>query len=156
MAVDIGQEATDRSQNFIQGYTLVNTELVASIAGKVTSIDIWAYTNITGLKVGVFYTTNGDTLKCRSAQSIAGTITAGSKVNKVTDLTVEIGDYLGCYFSGGAIERTRYPPPYGWQDAGDNCVVDSEEAYAKANQQFSIGGYISVAAAGRSFGFIIG
>ena len=157
MAVDIGDEAINRRSTFASGYTLIPWHTTASLAGNVTSIDIWAEANITGLKIGAFYTTNGNTLKCRSATSIAGTITMGSKVNKVISLAVEIGDYLGCYFSGGTISRTTFGADGRWALEGDHCVVDDEDTYdSNASRTYSIGGYIEGVAAGRSFGFIIG
>ena len=157
MAVDIGQEAIDKATTFPEGYTVINKEAAASEAGNVTSIDIWAAVDITGLKIGVFYATNGNTLKCRSAATISGTITAGSKVNKVVSLSVEIGDYIGCYFTGGRIEGVNYGGVGRWTLSGDYCTVNSEEAYGyQFGRDISLGGYISVAAAGRSFGFIIG
>ena len=158
MAVDIGAEAINRLSTASSGSTEVNEEVTASEAGNVTSIDIWAKTDITGLKIGVFYATNGDTLKCRSVASVAGTITAGSKVNKVVSLSVEIGDYLGCYFTGGTLERSSYGADGRWVLVGDHCVIDDENTYTHAAiQATSLGGYIEeVVAAGRSFGFIIG
>ena len=157
MTVDIGVEAINRSSLEGFGKTIINSGATASEAGNVTSIDIWANIDITGLKIGVFYATNGDTLKCRSAATISGTITAGSKVNKVVSLSVEIGDYIGCYFTGGRIEGVNYGGVGRWTLSGDYCTVNSEEAYGyQFGRDISLGGYISVAAAGRSFGFIIG
>ena len=159
MAVDIGLEAINRVAGVGDDDTSVNAGAAASIAGIVTSIDIWALTDITGLKVGTFYKTNGNTLKCRDAKSIAGTITAGSKVNKVVSLTVEIGDYIGCIFTGGWIERDSSGYAGLWQVKDvDNCIVDAEDDYdLLSGDGISLGGYIEeAAAAGRSFGFIFG
>jgi len=146
MAVDIGVEATDRTTYSSLGNTRINMAAAASIAGIDTSIDIWAEEDITGLKIGIFYTTGVNTLKCRSATTIAGTITAGSKVNKVVSLAVEVGDYIGCYFSEGRIERSSSGYAGIWQVSEDYCNVDDEVIYPTLEEDaVSLGGYIEVA-----------
>lgn len=157
MAVDIGYEATDRADEYTHHETYIMKASAASSAGNVTSIDIWANTNISGLKIGVFYTTNGNTLKCRSACSIPGTITAGSKVNKVVSLAIEIGDYIGFYFTGGLIEGDPSGFSGLWYVSGDYCTVNAEATFSSVGgYALSLGGYIEAVAGGRSFGFIIG
>jgi len=157
MAVDIGAEAINRAS--IQGTdtTNVNKDHPATIAGTITSIDIWANTDITGLKVGTFYTTNGNTLKCRASATIAGTITAGSKVTKVVSIAVEIGDYIAYFCTGGTIERDTVGYAGLWTAYEDYMTPGDEAVYEfRAGDAVSLGGYIGVAVAGRSFGFIIG
>ena len=159
MTVDIGVEAINRSSLEGFGKTIINRGATASEAGNVTSIDIYVRLDkdITGLIVGIFYATNGNTLKCRSAQAIAGTITGGSKVSKVVSLSVEIGDYIGCYFTGGELERDRSGYAGYWTKTGEYIDVDDEATYSLlSGDAISLGGYLAVAAAGRSFGFIIG
>jgi len=157
MAVDIGVEAENRAIEKAAGHTYINKGGQASKAGNVVSVDIWCDTDLSGVKVGTFYATNGTTFKCRAGQSIAGTITAGSSVNKVVSLDVEIGDYIGLYYSGGKIEQDYRGQADIWEIAGDYADTDDEAVYAvKSGDAVSLGGYISVAAAGRSFGFIIG
>ena len=146
MAVDIGKEATDRASYHAPAYTMINVAAAAQVAGTLTSIDIWANTNITGLKIGIFYSTNGDVFKCRSAQSIDGTITAGSSVKKATSLAVEIGDLLGCYTGAGNLELTTSGSDNIWRISSDQCTVDSEQTYSvRSGDAISLGGYIEVA-----------
>lgn len=144
MAVDIGQEATDKPSGFDFGSTLINEEISASISGILTSIDIWALQNITGLIVGTFYTTNGNTLKCRASQAIAGTITAGSKVTKAVSIAVEIGDYIGCYWTGGMIRaKTSLGAGY-WYIEAERIDPNDEAIYDfTPTRDFSLGGYIT-------------
>lgn len=157
MPVDIGAEATDRASARVPEYTYVNKDHPATIAGTVTSIDIWAFANIEGLRVGTFYTTNGNTLKCRASQAIAGVITAGDKVNKLVTLSVEIGDYIGCYFTSGQIERDVTGFAGLWFYDGEQIDPNDEAGYSVyAGDAVSLGGYIPAPAVGRSFGFIIG
>jgi len=157
MTVDIGAEAIDRVSNEDANVTNINKEGQATIAGTITSIDIWGRTNVSGLIVGTFYTTNGNTLKCRASQAIAGTIVAGSKVTKVVSIAVEIGDYIGLYHTGGTVERDNVGFAGFWYKAGKYIDPDDEATYGVyAGDVISLGGYISPPAVGRSFGFIIG
>jgi len=157
MAVDIGAEAINRDSTVVAGYTIVLKEHPATVGGTMTSIDIWANANIGNLIVGTFYKTNGDTLKCRDSEAIAGIITAGAKVNKEVTITVEIGDYIGLYWTVGVMERSTSGDGI-WLFSGQSIDPDDEETYTPiANFTASLGGYIPGAAVvGRAFGFIIG
>ena len=157
MAVDIGAEAINRDSTFTYGNTYVLKEHPSTVSDVIISIDIWAQQNIAGLVVGTFYLTGENILKCRDSEAIAGTITAGSKVNKAVSLAVEIGDYIGAYWTAGVLERSvsGYAGYYIFE--GQSIDPDDEETYYNiANSTASLGGYIAAAAAGRSFGFIFG
>jgi len=149
MAVDIGYEAINRAGGSGEEVTYVAKGSPATIAGVITSIDIWADEDITGLIVGSFYTTNGNTLKCRDSEAIAGTITAGSKVTKVVSIAVEIGDYIGCYFTGGSIERDISGYSDIWAVAAEYIDPDDEAVYSLlSDDAISLGGYIGAPPAG--------
>ncbi len=151
MPVDIGEEAIDGNANRVATWTVINRGNPATISGRITSIDIWAdVADITGLRVGTFYTTNGNTLKCRASEAIAGAITVGSKVTK-TGLTiaVEIGDYIGCYFTGGWLELQTTGLGGVWSFFGERIDPDDEAVYSlDATHGNSLGGYISEGWAG--------
>jgi len=143
MAVDIGAEAVDRTGSRGGARTYINTSNSATKRGLITSIDIWAAVNITGLRVGTFYTTNGDTLKCRASGAIAGTITAGSKVVKAVSIAVEIGDYIGCYMGTGSIEYVGTGFAGMWRVEGEYIDPNDEAAYTfYAGDVMSLGGFI--------------
>lgn len=145
MAVDIGAEAIDRTNIMVSGQTLINKDHPATVSGTITSIDIWANVNITGLRVGTFYTTNGNTLKCRDSDTIAGTITAGSKVTKAVSIAVEIGDYIGCYFASGSVELSIAGYADLWWISGEYIDPNDEAVYDPAPDcAISLGGYIGV------------
>jgi len=145
MAVDIGIEAIDQDINLNFGYTAVNKNTPATSAGTITSIEIWALEDIAGLRVGTFYTTNGDTLKCRDSEAIAGTITAGSKVTKAVSIAVEIGDYIGAYWASGRIERASEGYAGAWLYIGEAIDPDDEAEYVFwEGDAISLGGYIGV------------
>jgi len=157
MAVDVGAEAIDRGDDTASGYTFICRDNPASKSGTIVKIEIWALNNITGLKVGSFYKTNSVTWKCRAFVSIAGTITAGAKVEKVVSLAIVTDDLIGCYYATGDIERDGSGYAGIWRFTGDACNVDDEETYASlAGDAISLGGYFEVVAVGRSFGLIIG
>jgi len=157
MAVDIGEEAIDRGAALPAGFSAINENIAITESGTITLSDIYAVAEITGLKVGIFYKTNGNTLKCRSVQTIPGAIASGSKVSKAVSLAVEIGDYIGCYFTGGEIEWSSSGYTGLWYIEEDTFFVDNETEYDYlGGDAVSIGGYLGAAAAGRSFGFIFG
>lgn len=158
MAVDIGEEAIDRESAVVHSNTRILKGSPATASGEITSIEIWAYSDITGLRVGSFYLTGTNKLKCRDSEAIAGTITAGSKVTKAVSIAVEPGDYIGYYCSGGYIEYDNFGCSGNWYYVGEYIDPGDEATYNVdgATTGFSLGGYITVAAVGRSFGFIIG
>ena len=147
MAVDIGAEAIDRGGTEPSGLTRVNKEGQATAAGTITSIDIYAVPtqHITGLRVGTFYVVSGNTLKCRASEAIAGTITGGSKTTKTVSIIVEIGDYIGCYFTSGRLENETTGFGGKWEVSGEFIDPNDEVAYTlDVNHAFSLGGYIEV------------
>ena len=100
---------------------------------------------------------NGNTLKCRASEAIPGSISPGSKVDKVVSLAVEIGDYLGMYAAVGNIERDGSGFVGIWRIDEYHIDPDDEATYyIGEDDAISLGGYIAVPALGRSFGFIIG
>ena len=102
--IDVGADPIDRTDSYFGLLTLIDKNNPANASGTLHSVKIWAYTNITGLRVGTFYTTNGDTLKCRDSELI-GDVEAGAE-RTFTELSITVveGDYIGCYFTGGDIE----------------------------------------------------
>jgi len=143
MAVDIGSEAIDRPGSFSRLYTAILLDNPASIAGLVTSVDIWAYTDVTGLRVGTFYTINESSFRCRDSEAIPGTITAGSKVTKIISVAVEIGDYIGAYWADGEIERHTSGYAGIYYNSGEHIDPGDEATYTLLpGDTLSIGGYI--------------
>jgi len=104
MAIYIGADAIDRTSNF-GTFTIINKENPANATGIIDTVHIWAVYNMTGCKVGTFYTTNGNTLKCRAVVEI-GNVTAGAK-RTFDDLSLAVvaGDYIGLFYTAGGIER---------------------------------------------------
>ncbi|MBA7575685.1 hypothetical protein ES708_17518 [subsurface metagenome] len=100
--IDIGDPAIDRGAA-LGSYTLVNKGNPANFSGKITSIEIWANTQLSNCEVATFFVVSGNNLSTRGTHAI-GTVTAGSKQTFPVDITVEAGDYIGIYFSAGNLE----------------------------------------------------
>jgi hypothetical protein len=101
--IDIGDAAIDRNSTATSAYTWIDLGNPANDTGTITSVEVWANTNITGLIVGTFYLVSGTTYKCRDSEVI-GSVTAGSKKTFSVSIDVQAGDYIGCYFSTGTLE----------------------------------------------------
>lgn len=131
MAIDVGAEAIDRTSSFSFGCTIIGIDNPANAGGTITSVEIWAANALEGCKVGIFYTTNGDTFKCRSVVSI-GDVTGESKQTfSDLSLSIQAGDYIGMYYSVGAIERHTSGYSGAWYILGDHCIVDDEGTYTE-------------------------
>lgn len=150
MAVDIGIEAVDLPGSVVKGRTMVNKDHPATIAGLITSIEIWAEEDLTGLRVGTFYATNGSTLKCRDSATI-GAVEAGAKRTFTEDseenplaITVGIGDYIGLWIADGRIERATSGYAGILYFFGEAIDPDDEETYTEwTDDVISLGGYIT-------------
>ncbi len=104
--VDVGSAATNRNY-FLGGLTTyIDLANPVNVNGFLTSIEIWAATTITGMRIGAFYLVSGTTYKCRNSV-IIGTVTAGSKQTFSVSLPIVIGDFIGCYFDTGSIEASQ-------------------------------------------------
>jgi len=136
---DVGAAAIDRPSSIANGYTFIAQENPVDTAGTIISVEIYANTNLSGCKVGIFYKTNGNTLKCRSATTI-GSVTSGSKQTFAVSLPAQVGDYIGIYYSGGFLEAYYGASGTGmWYEGSDNCVVDNETAYtSRSNDILSV------------------
>lgn len=131
MAIDIGAGAISRDIAWtLAGYTLVDKNNPANASGTITSVEIWCTYDLAGCIVGIFYTTNGNTLKCRSATTI-GAVTGGSKQTFPLDpaISVEAGDYIGIYFTGGWLEQDTDIYAGLWHKYGQYIDPNDEAEY---------------------------
>lgn len=133
--IDIGSAALEREANFGgAGYTSIDENNPANNTGTITSVEIWAGVNMTGCRIGTFYTTNGNTLKCRDSATI-GNVTAGSKQTFTEDsggnpLAIEVsaGDYIGLYYATGDI-RYDFTGLGVWYASGEHIDPNDEATY---------------------------
>ncbi len=102
---DIGAGAIDRNSNISNAYTIIDLTNPANANGRITSVEVWAETNLTGFRVGTFYLVSGTTYKCRASQTI-GAVTAGSKQIFPVSIEVKTGDFIGFYCDTGWLEAS--------------------------------------------------
>ncbi|MBA7467763.1 hypothetical protein ES707_02984 [subsurface metagenome] len=129
LSIDIGEAAVWRAGSSGPGDTYINTGNPANASGIIDTVEIWAKEDMTGCKVGTFYKTNGNTLKCRSVVEI-GDVPSGSK-QTFTDLSLAVvtGDYIGIYPDSGRVAYISFGGAGVWIKSGDGCVVDTEATY---------------------------
>lgn len=102
--IDVGPDATNRATTRTSGYTRISATNAANATGTLDTVEIYANTDMTGVKVGTFYLSSGTTYVCRDSATI-GNVTSGSKQTFAgLSIDVEAGDLLGLYWSGGALE----------------------------------------------------
>lgn len=96
-AIDVGAGATNRATSYSPYYTtFIDKTNPANDNGTLTSFEIWALANMTGVKVGTF-SGSGTSWNDRDYESI-GNVTAGSKQTfSGLSCTVNTGDILGIY-----------------------------------------------------------
>lgn len=132
MAIDIGPGASDRTGNAdTHGYTILCIGNPANASGTLSSLKMWSYTDLSGLKVGTFYL-SGDagTYTCRDSETV-GAVVAGAERTFVVDLDVQIGDIIGFYCATGIMEQ---------DDAGDGIYYKSGDCITTDEQNAFSGG----------------
>lgn len=108
-AIDIGSSASDRSYGASAGYTMLDVVNTANHAGVITSISLFIYQAIGGVKVGTFYG-SGTSWTLRDYETLsnvdtgARTITTNSSGNPI-NITVSAGDVIGIYYTVGAMDK---------------------------------------------------
>ncbi|MBA7592052.1 hypothetical protein ES708_34225 [subsurface metagenome] len=160
MLIDIGAAASDRATSILGGYTTISLDNPANASGTITSVEIWANVNITGMRVGTFYLVSHTTYKCRDS-AVIGDVTAGSKQTfPGLSIDVEAGDLIGCYWDDGKIEMDSSGFA-GWYevsgehiDPGDEAEYSLREYYAQS--LYGTGETAPPVVAGYSFGIVIG
>lgn len=143
--ITIGPGATDRPNAAPAGYTLIAVDNPANLTGTLDTVEVWATTSLTGLRVGTFYLVSGTTYKCRDSADI-GAVTFGAKRTYTSlSISVEAGDYLGCYYTIGTMERN---------DSGGggyyNYLGESIDANDQADFTFTAGRILSIYATGET------
>ena len=150
-AIDIGSAAIDRAGTAAAAYTLIAVENPANLSGKITSIEIWAATDLVNCEVATFYVVSGTNFSTRSTQSI-GAVTAGSKQTFAVDLDVQAGDYIGIYYTAGTIERDSAGSGY-WTVALDAIPCTNQAFTLTADRTMSLYGTGATVEAGNAIFF---
>jgi hypothetical protein len=118
IAIDVGEGAIDRGTSLTFGFTRVALGNPANENGKLTSIELWFATIAENVKVGTF-SKSGDIFTPRDSVTI-GTVAAGTK-QTFSDLDMDVvsGDYIGIYYSAGAMEHHATGGSGSYYKAGD-------------------------------------
>lgn len=124
-AIDVGAAATNRGITESAGFTIIAKNNPANSSGTITSVEIYAETNMNGVIVATF-SADGNNITARDSYSI-GSVTAGSKQTFEVELSVETGDYLGFYNSSGGISLDGTGGDGRWYKSGDytDCVDEA-------------------------------
>lgn len=124
-AIDVGAAATNRGAAESAGFTIIAKNNPANSSGTITSVEIYAETNMDGVIVATF-SADGNNITARDSYSI-GSVTAGSKQTFEVELSVETGDYLGFYNSSGGISSDGTGGDGRWYKSGDytDCVDEA-------------------------------
>jgi hypothetical protein len=125
--IDIGSPAIDRGSSF-GVFTTINSGNPANSAGIISSVEIWALINLLNCEVATFYG-SGTTYSTRDHEAI-GTVTSGSKQTFGVDLDVEIGDFIGIYYTDGNIERDTSGFDGCWSKGGDLIPCTNETGWS--------------------------
>ncbi|MBA7582582.1 hypothetical protein ES708_24514 [subsurface metagenome] len=134
--IDIGSGATPGDGPWPRNYTSVDKDNPANASGMIKTVEIYASGSMEECFVGTFYTTNGNTLKCRDSVAL-GRVDGGVKTTwPGLSLAVEAGDYIGMFFTTGSV----YYHPSGYTglwyklgeyiDPGDEAIYTLLDGYA--------------------------
>lgn len=134
-----GPACSDRGSTRSAGYTILELNNPASAGFTVASIYCWAASNMSGLETGSFEDTGGGggtgNYTCRGNCSGANmSVSAGSCVELTAGVdfvayTVQSGEYIGHYFTGGTIERDSSGGSGILTNYGDEIVTDEENSF---------------------------
>lgn len=101
--IDVGSIAEDQTGS-ISSYTLVDKANPANASGVIDQVEIWCNEDMVNCEVATFFVVSGDNLSTRGTHYI-GAVTAGAKRTfSGLNITVEEGDYIGIYYTGGKAE----------------------------------------------------
>jgi len=123
--IDIGSPAILRLSALSESYTRIEKDNPANATGKITSIEIWANTNLSTCIVATFYCVSGNNFSTRDYKYI-GDVTAGSKQTFDVNLDVQVGDYIGIYWGHGNIAADIAGYAGVWYKSGNNIPCTNE------------------------------
>lgn len=139
--IDIGSPAISRFFSLLAGFTDIVKDNPANASGTINTVEIYADVNMAGTRVGTFYTTDGNTLKCRDS-AVIGNVAAGAKRTfSGLSINVQTGDYIGTYYDTGRIHNSLAGFDGVWVQSGEHIDPGDETAYGfNAGWTLSLGG----------------
>ncbi len=127
--IDIGAEAIDRASYIAVGYTVIDKNNPANASGTLHTVKVYAFISLNGLRVGTFYLTNGNKLKCRDSVLIGYVENGEVRTFTGLSIAVEAGDYIGCFYTSGNIERDIEGFVGFWGKYGENIDPGDQATY---------------------------
>ena len=111
MAIDVGAPCIDGGFPLSAANTLIEETNPANATGTINTVCVWAETSLSGIEYAAFtnqggnvFSTNGDTNGSNLNATNQTIHTAAG--NDFTAFAITAGDYIGLYYSGGAIGST--------------------------------------------------
>jgi len=122
MAIEIGTVVVQNA-SVIAGYSFVNYNVAATGSGTITAVTFEVKTQTANLTIIIFEEVAALTYTARSYQ-VLGVKTAGLHSDVAVSLAVVTGDYIGYYYSAGAMYVVSYGGAGSHLLAGDQkeCV----------------------------------
>lgn len=133
MAIDVGSACDGRPDKIGASYTVIAYENSSNDTGTIHTICIYAVVgnNISGLQYGAFTDEGSNVFTCAAGHySIEDDLTATEQTthtaagNDFTAFNISTGEYIGCYYSGGQLERS-YDAGLARYIVGDNIPGSS-------------------------------
>ena len=151
-AIDIGSTASDRTGTADSANTYINKTNPADGDGTITTVEIWADTELADCEVATFSEGAANIMTSRDSEVVnngngAGVVLAGSKQTFTVDIDVVTGDYIGIKFSAGLLEYTNGSGDGRWYLGGDQIPCTDAEFTLGANREVSLYGIGATAAA---------
>ena len=141
VVIEMGSDAIQRSSFKAANTCNLCLENPANASGIIDTVEIYAHSNMSSIKVGTFYG-SGTRWTCRSATSL-GPAPSGQKTTYTNlNIQVEEGDLIGIYFHYGLL--------YSDDTGGQGVLKKTDTFYVGQTYTFSLleGDSISLHATG--------
>ena len=149
-AISVGPAAENRAAAAPANFTHLDLGNAADGSGTIDTVTVYAATNMTNAKIGIFYLVSGTTYKCRSSYT-AGSLAAGLNTLTGLSLAINSGDFIGMYWgASGTLDRTDTGGTSA-NVAGDYADVDDQASYSTGTRIYSIHGAGTTTAVGNPF-----
>ena len=138
--IDIGAGASNYDSNEDPTNTDIDLTNPSNKTGVLTSIEVYAYSTISNIKIGTFY---GSAASCTNRDyELIASVTSGSKqtfTGKSCD--VSTSDYLGFYAASGNIEMHGSSGSGFWKKSGDGFGTTTNYTDYSGSYPFKFGMY---------------
>lgn len=106
--IDVGSPATDRADYLTHSITFIDTSNPANDDGTINHVEVWAHSDLKGLKVGSFYYVSGTSpnavYECRDSVSLGDVVAGAKRTFDNFAFTIKTGDFIGCYYEDGQLD----------------------------------------------------